>query len=208
MREQINSMIKHANRVAEIYKKDVENITAEWCGELIDEHKADISNDTRAVYVGTWAKYNDGSLYGLWIDVDTFDSADEYYDFCKALHADESDPELMTQDIENIPKKFYSCESFNAEEYYEFCEEIDDEEERAICLEYWEEVDEYAEPKSIIDRLVYKGDEPNDYFDELAELYFPEISTTEIGYYFDYEAFRREQTMIHTITSNYIFEDR
>ena len=53
-----------------------------------------------SVYVGTYAKYNSGSLKGEWLDLDNYDSYDEFKDACNSLHADEEDPELMFQDWE------------------------------------------------------------------------------------------------------------
>ena len=58
---------------------------------------------TMKIYVGTYAQYNNGSLYGEWINLDEFCSIDEFYKRCKALHMDESDPEYMFQDWEQIP---------------------------------------------------------------------------------------------------------
>ena len=53
-----------------------------------------------SVYVGTYAKYNAGSLKGEWLDLDNYGSYAEFIDACKSLHADEEDPELMFQDWE------------------------------------------------------------------------------------------------------------
>ena len=53
-----------------------------------------------SVYVGTYSKYNAGSLKGEWLDLDNYDSYAEFIDACKSLHADEDDPELMYQDWE------------------------------------------------------------------------------------------------------------
>lgn len=55
------------------------------------------------VYVGTYAKYNNGSIKGGWLSLNDYDT---YADFCKAcyaLHKDERDPELMIQDTECMP---------------------------------------------------------------------------------------------------------
>ena len=51
------------------------------------------------VYVGTYAKYNEGSIAGQWIDLTNL----SYEDYCNAIantHYDESDPEYMIQDID------------------------------------------------------------------------------------------------------------
>jgi antirestriction protein len=59
------------------------------------------------IYVGTYAKYNSGSIKGAWIELDGHD-ADSFRESCLELHADEHDPELMFQDYEGFPKSLYS----------------------------------------------------------------------------------------------------
>lgn len=63
---------------------------------------ADVNGgETIKVYVGTWGKYNSGSLHGEWIDLSNFDTPEEFKNYChKKLHADEPDAELMFQDVE------------------------------------------------------------------------------------------------------------
>ncbi|EAT9600894.1 DUF1472 domain-containing protein [Salmonella enterica] len=56
-----------------------------------------------AVYVGTWHKYNCGSIAGRWFDLTTFDDERDFFAACRALHQDEADPELMFQDYEGFP---------------------------------------------------------------------------------------------------------
>ena len=69
--------------------------------EAIDDLKSSCDGEP-SVYVGTYGKYNDGSLCGLWIDLSCFNSYDDFINFCKAIHADEEDPELMAQDFEGF----------------------------------------------------------------------------------------------------------
>lgn len=64
--------------------------------------------NTPKVYVGTYAKYNNGSIAGAWIDLSEIDDVNEFYDTIKELHKDESDPEYMYQDAENLPPNTYS----------------------------------------------------------------------------------------------------
>lgn len=63
-----------------------------------------INIDEAAIYVGTYAKYNDGSLDGKWLQLSDFADKKEFYGECYQLHSDEEDPELMFQDYENIPE--------------------------------------------------------------------------------------------------------
>ena len=55
------------------------------------------------LYVGTYKKYNEGSIAGAWLDLDKFANADEFEAACRRLHSDERDPELMFQDVETDP---------------------------------------------------------------------------------------------------------
>lgn len=56
-----------------------------------------------AIYCGTYKKYNEGSLFGEWINLSDFADKEEFLEYCKKLHKDEEDPELMFQDMEYIP---------------------------------------------------------------------------------------------------------
>ncbi len=53
---------------------------------------------TPAVYVGTYHKYNCGSIFGKWFDLTEFDRQGGFYEARQALHADEWDAEFMFQD--------------------------------------------------------------------------------------------------------------
>ena len=60
------------------------------------------------VYVGTYNKYNSGSLFGKWLDLFDYWDKDEFMEACRELHKDDQDPELMFQDYENIPEALIS----------------------------------------------------------------------------------------------------
>ena len=68
-----------------------------------------------SVYVGTYQKYNNGSIGGAWVDLTKFSNEDEFLDYCKELHKDEEDPELMYQDFEEFPKRYYSESYINSD---------------------------------------------------------------------------------------------
>lgn len=82
-------------------------------------------NDTPKVYVGTYAKYNNGNLSGEWLELDDYSRIDEFLEACKKLHEDENDPELMFQDYENIPER-YIGESYIDAEFWDYLELIED----------------------------------------------------------------------------------
>lgn len=71
-------------------------------------HKHFSRTGNPALYVGTYGKYNSGSLYGMWVDLATFSNYQEFIEFCRLLHWDERDPELMFQDFEGFPEEWYS----------------------------------------------------------------------------------------------------
>ena len=52
------------------------------------------------VYVGTYAKYNNGSIAGEWLDLSDYSDEDEFFTACAEIHSDEEDPEFMFQDWE------------------------------------------------------------------------------------------------------------
>ena len=68
-----------------------------------------------SVYVGTYQKYNNGSIQGAWVDLTKFSDEDKFLDYCKELHKDEEDPELMYQDFEEFPKRYYSESYINSD---------------------------------------------------------------------------------------------
>jgi antirestriction protein len=55
------------------------------------------------IYVGTYAKYNNGSIQGQYIDLIDLDKK-EFYDLCQEIHSDEEDPEFMFQDTDTESK--------------------------------------------------------------------------------------------------------
>ena len=92
------------------------------------EHKHNGGDNNPAVYVGTYGKYNNGSLDGDWVDLTTFDSYDEFLEWCRdKLHKDEPDAELMFQDYENFPPKYYDEWSLDPElwDYIEVVKKYD-----------------------------------------------------------------------------------
>ena len=52
------------------------------------------------VFVGTYNKYNEGSLFGKWLDMSDYDSYEDFIAACKELHKDEDEPEFMFQDFD------------------------------------------------------------------------------------------------------------
>lgn len=79
------------------------------------------------LYVGTYGKYNSGSIEGAWLDLNDYADKDEFIEACLELHKDEHDPELMFQDYEadnQLEKQFYG-ESYISERYWEYKDALD-----------------------------------------------------------------------------------
>lgn len=55
------------------------------------------------VYVGTYGKYNRGSLAGGWVSLKECKDYQAFLRKCRALHRGERDPEYMIQDSEDFP---------------------------------------------------------------------------------------------------------
>lgn len=66
--------------------------------ELTEEEKAEAR-----IYVGTYAKYSNGSLQGEWVELSDFYDLDDFMERCAKIHEDEEEPEYMFQAWEEIP---------------------------------------------------------------------------------------------------------
>ena len=61
----------------------------------------------KTLFVSTWYKYNSGHNLGEWVCLNKFASVEEFYGHCEELHKDETDPEFMFRDSENIPRELF-----------------------------------------------------------------------------------------------------
>ena len=178
------------NRLADL------GYTLESLQEAISKHEWKHQSDSPALYCGTYGKYNEGNLGGMWVNVSTFDSYEDFINFCKAIHADENDPELMYQDFANIPDSLYH-ESMGEDEFnnlLKYCE---------LCDDYSvEAVDDFLEifsPEDL-DRMddAYAGvyDSKGDFAREIInDCYDIDKMMGELACYFDYEALARDLFM-------------
>jgi antirestriction protein len=152
---------------------------------------------TPQIYVGTYAKYNNGSIEGVWLDLTNYSDKNEFYVACAALHSDEEDPEYMFQDWEGIPDHYIS-ECHIDDKFWEFQELTADwDEDRIAAFQIW--IDHTGSCDSISEQIEsfeenYRGiyDSETAYAEELAD---------ELGYihsmekagisasYFDYDQF-------------------
>ena len=141
------------------------------------------------IYVGTYGKYNNGSINGAWLKLTDFEDKDAFYKACRKLHADEHDPEFMFQDYENFPECFYS-ESGSPDALWEWLEH--DEADRELISIYLENIDHTTDFQAIKDTFL--GCYAN--WDEFVSQYLENSAILrgipdEVADYFDYEAYGR-----------------
>lgn len=145
---------------------------------------------TMRVYVGTYAKYNDGNLFGKWLGLEDYNDKEEFLKACAELHSDEDDPELMFQDWGGIPNGMVSECSVDAE-CWKLIEAYDEFGEDAVkayisCFGEWGRGD-------FQDRYRGEYDSWEDFAEQLVDElgYFDEIPE-HLRYYFDYEKYARD----------------
>lgn len=69
------------------------------------------------VYVGTYHKYNNGSIKGGWLNLADYNTHNDFLNACRRLHKDETDPEFMIQDTEGMPDGLTCMEWLSEEEF-------------------------------------------------------------------------------------------
>jgi antirestriction protein len=148
---------------------------------------------TARVYVGTYAKYNSGSIEGKWLYLEDYADRDAFLAACAELHKDESDPELMFQDFEGFPKSYYS-ESNVPAELWDWLEL--DENDRELLDVYQEHVDQSGTIEQAQENFAGTFSNESDWaasiLDDTGALQeIPE----NLRYYFDYDAYARDARM-------------
>lgn len=142
------------------------------------------------VYVGTYAKYNDGSIEGAWIDLETHNDEESFLKACLELHKDEEDPELMFQDFEGFPKAFYH-ESSVDDRLWEYLQLSEDERDTVDI--YLENIDSSADIKTALESYQGTHDSPSDFASELLDSTGDlETIPAHLRSYFDFESYARD----------------
>ena len=171
------------------------------------EHKFEC-NGNPSVYCGTYAKYSEGSLYGMWIDITTFDDYDEFVDFCKMLHEDEHYPELMFQEYEGFPQEWYSESCLDEETFDKIVEYGNlDEDDREMYDAYVGCFGSHDDLGEIRDKYCSKFDSEEDFAEHLLhETGDIDSIPSNLRYYFDYEKYARDLFMDgYSFCDGYVF---
>ena len=157
------------------------------------EERGNTSSDAPAVYVGTYGKYADGSIDGEWVKLTDFNDYDEFMDYIRELHKDESDPEFMFQDYENFPSRWYSESGLSEETFDKILEwYMMDDDQRKAFEAY---LDAGIGEDSIEDFEEHYRGHYNSPLDFAYELIDETGLPDNMDYYFDYEGFGRDLTM-------------
>lgn len=80
-------------------------------------------NCTPRVYVGTYKKYNNGNLDGGWVTLTDYKNYAAFMTACRQLHKDERDPELMIQDVDDMPDGL-SFREFDEQDFNDIIEAV------------------------------------------------------------------------------------
>ena len=181
--------------------------TPETLIDAIGEHKSDCCGNP-SIYCGTYGKYSgEKGICGLWIDLTTFYDYDDFLNFCYAIHADEEDPELMFQDYEAFPKKWYDESSFDEDsfeavrEYCDLCDKYSTDAVDAFIDWGCEELEHFE------DCYVGEYDSEEDFAREIVnDCYDLEKQMGHLANYFDYDAYARDLFMYDYYYDNgYVF---
>jgi antirestriction protein len=145
------------------------------------------TGDEPAIYVGTYYKYNCGSLRGEWVDLTIYSTKEEFYSHIQNLHADEDDPEFMFQDYENFPDCFYgeSCLDDRLWDWLDL-----EESRREVCAIYFNNISQEGTIEEALERSRGTYDSKEAYAREflqdcgsLANL------SEELQYFFDFQSY-------------------
>ena len=155
------------------------------------------------LYVGTYAKYNNSSLVGAWLDLTDYTSAEDFYIACAELHKDESDPEFMFQDFEGFHKSLYD-ESGNIDAIYEYLKECASLSQDIVnagldCEIQLASIESayYGEYESDLD-FAYNYIDDTGFLSDVPE---------SIIRYFDYEAYAKDLSYDFTSSNGYYFSN-
>ena len=142
-----------------------------------------------SIYVGTYAKYNNGSIEGAWLNLEDYADKDELLEACKTLHSDEEDAEYMFSDFADFPRALYH-ESFIDDNLFEFIHLSEEEQE---IMEVWLNDGYDFDVEAMQEHYAGKFDSlvgwAYEYVEETGLLDgVPEV----VARYFDYEAYGRD----------------
>lgn len=142
------------------------------------------------IYVGTYKKYNEGNLFGRWMDLEYYSNKEAFIKECKRLHSDESNPELMFQDYEGIHKSLIN-ESYIDDEIYNYIELCNEKGKENIDCLLDNNIPMDTEFTVIDTSGAYSSKEESLGYYLIEDCGYLEIPEN-IKYYFDYELYGKD----------------
>ncbi len=156
----------------------------------IREHQS-TCNGEPSIYLGTYRKYNEGSLFGQWIDLTSFYDYDDFCEYCNRLHSDEDDPEFMVQDFEGYPESMYHESGLPTEDEFDRIQvfaELDEDEQEAYQI-YLDNYNENADLDEFRDHYEGKFEDGADFDEHICEEFgYLESLPNWLQYCIDYNA--------------------
>lgn len=119
---------------------------------------------TARVYVGTYAKYNSGSIEGDWLDLEDYSDIEEFHQACAELHKDEADPEFMFQDWEGLPNGMVG-ESHISAEVWDWLDLDDDD--REILEAYRDNIDQTGDIEQAREAYCSRASSKEDFAEQM-----------------------------------------
>ncbi len=173
----------------------------------VEDYLNDPEDNHPAVYVGTYSKYNDGSIFGMWVDLVKCGDFDTFMEVCHNLHADEEDPELMFQDYENFPRRWYSESCFDEDTFDKIIEYADMDEDDKEAYEEFMDAFSNEDMDSFKDHYMGQWDSEKDFAEHIiSECYNLENMMGHLASYFDYESYARDLFIDdYYFTDGYVF---
>ena len=143
------------------------------------------------IYVGTYAKYNAGSIKGAWLDLEDYADRDAFLEACRELHRDEQDPEVMFQDFEGFPRSFYNESSAPPDELWDWLK-LDEDEQELLAI-YQDHIDSEGNIDTARDAFMGKYHSEEDW----AANWLEDVGSLQevpehLRNYIDYKAYARD----------------
>lgn len=171
------------------------------------------SLDEIQIYVGTYKKYNEGSIFGKWLKLTDYSNFQELQDAMKNLHSDERDPEFMIQDYEVSPlfeNLGLITECHISGKIYDIIESVKDS---SYELEVWEAFtdcfgtyDDFEEmQQKIEDSYIGEYDSDEDFTEELLRQTDSIPRNLPSYIYIDWERTARDIMMDYSASNGHYF---
>ena len=138
-------------------------------------------NTNPQVYVGTYRKYNNGSIKGEWVDITKFDNYAQFVTACRLIHCNEEDPEFMIQDHQYLPDGLGCSEWITEQEFDDIINAWRDEQPKYQIIDYSEKaIAVVGDTREIKDQLKSLGGRFNAKLSCGAGWVFPKTKREEL----------------------------